>query len=190
MRVALTGTPGTGKTTVADQLALEMPVDVVHLNTSIHRCELTKRTDKARGTHVVDLEAVASWLDERTPPSETETVVIESHLAHLFDVDRVVVLRCSPDHLRTRLETRENPSQLHNTAKAPEMVTQSAYENAEAEALDLILSGAVERHGLDNVYEVNTTDRNPELVASDVAAVIRGTRTPSAGTVDFSEWVL
>jgi adenylate kinase len=190
MRIALTGTPGTGKTTVADQLDLEMPVDVVHLNTSIHRYGLTKRTDRARGTSVVDLEAVARWLDERVTNHDTEMVVIESHLAHLFDVDRVVVLRCSPDRLGTRLETRETSSQIHDPPKTPEMVAQSADENAEAEALDVILSGAVERHGLDTVYEVDTTDRSPKLVAADVEAVIMGTRSPSAGTVDFSKWLL
>jgi adenylate kinase len=185
MRVALTGTPGTGKTTVADHLTDE--ATVVHLNDVIRERDLTERTDEDRGTLVVDLDRVAEWLAENA--TGEGTTLAESHLAHLFDADRVVALRCHPEELTERLERREDGAD-HDPPKSPEMVARSAAENAEAEVLDVVLAEAVDRHGPDSVYEVDTTGRDPADVAADVRAVLRGERGPSAGTVDFTGWLV
>ena len=61
MRVALTGTPGTGKTTVADLLATDL--EVVHLNDVIREGDLTESVDEQRDSLVADLDAVREWLD-------------------------------------------------------------------------------------------------------------------------------
>jgi len=164
MRVAVTGTPGTGKTTAVE--AVETDLDVVHLNDVIKREGLTTGRDDERDTLVADVEALDGWLADR------ENVLFESHLAHQFDADHVVVLRCRPDKLEQRLTERGESSE-------------SAAENAESEALDLILSETVNRHGEDSVYEIDTTDRTPASVAEDIEAVLAGEREPSAGTVSF-----
>lgn len=168
MRVAVTGTPGTGKTTATGQLSSEL--EVLHLNDAIEAEGLTDGTDEARGSWVADLDAVADWLDGR------DDVVVESHLAHLVDADRVVVLRCRPDVLVERLRDRGEPD-----AKAA--------ENAEAEALDLILAEAVERHGEAAVYEIDATERSPDAVAAEIDAVVEGRRDPSTGTVSFVDYL-
>ncbi|WP_226021294.1 adenylate kinase family protein [Halomicrobium salinisoli] len=168
MRVAVTGTPGTGKTTATERL--ETDLDVIHLNDVIREEDLSEGVDEERGSVVADMDAVAKWLDGR------DDVVVDSHLAHNFDADRVVVLRAHPDEVVDRLTERGD-----SEAKA--------LENAESEALDVILSGAVERHGRDAVYEVDTTDRDPDAVAAEIAAVIDGEREPSAGEVSFVEWI-
>ncbi|WP_226013090.1 adenylate kinase family protein [Halomicrobium salinisoli] len=168
MRVAVTGTPGTGKTTATERL--ETDLDVIHLNDVIREEGLSEGVDEERDSVVADMDAVAEWLDGR------DDVVVDSHLAHNFDADRVVVLRAHPDEVVDRLTERGD-----SEAKA--------LENAESEALDVILSGAVERHGRDAVYEVDTTDRDPDVVAAEIAAVIDGEREPSAGEVSFVEWI-
>ena len=168
MRVAVTGTPGTGKTTAVD--AVDTGLDVVHLNDVIKREELTTGHDEDRDTLVADIDALDDWLADR------DDVLFESHLAHLFDADRIVVLRCRPDKLEDRLTERgESPD--------------SAAENAESEALDLILSETVNRHGEESVYEIDTTDRSPESVADAIEAVLTGEREPSAGTVSFVDYL-
>ena len=164
MRVAVTGTPGTGKTTATT--LLEPDHEVIHLNEVLEEEGLYTDVDEERDSVVADLEGLADWLEGR------DDVVIESHLAHHLDADRVAVLRCQPAALEARLRERGEPS-----AKAK--------ENAESEALDVILAEAVERHGLESVYELDTTDREPEAVARDLEAVIAGEREPSAGEVDF-----
>ncbi|WP_276271968.1 adenylate kinase family protein [Haloarcula litorea] len=168
MRVAVTGTPGTGKTTATD--LLEGDLDVLHLNDVIAAEDLSTGVDEERGSVVADLDAVAEWLDGR------DDVVFESHLAHHFDADRVAVLRAHPDAVVERLRERGDED-----AKA--------YENAESEALDVVLSEAVDRHGTDSVYEVDTTDRSPDEVAAAIDAVVAGERDPSAGTVDYIDWL-
>ncbi|MFT4881612.1 MAG: adenylate kinase [Natronomonas sp.] len=168
MRVAVTGTPGTGKTTATERL--DSNREVVHLNEVIREAGLTTGRDNQRDTLVTDIDAVADRLAGR------EDVLFESHLAHRFDADRVVVLRCHPEELAARLRERGEPRQ-------------TVAENAESEALDIVLAEAVDRHGEDRVYEVDTTDLDPAAVTAAIEAVMTGEREPSAGTVSFVEYL-
>jgi adenylate kinase len=172
MRVAVTGTPGTGKTSATRLLesADGGAHSVIHLNELIESDEaLWTERDDDRGSLVADLEAIADRLGDWDG-------ILESHLAHYFDADRVVVLRCAPELLEDRLTDRGEPP-----AKAR--------ENAESEALDVILSEAVERFGREHVHEIDTTEREPEAVAEEIAAVVDGDREPTAGTVDFTGYL-
>jgi len=168
VRVAVTGTPGTGKTTATD--LLETDLEVIHLNEVIKSEGFSTGTDEERGSLVADMDALDAWLDGR------EDAVVESHLAHNFAADRVVVLRAHPDTVIERLRERGD-----SDAKA--------FENAESEALDVVLSEAVHHHGTDSVYEIDTTDREPAEVAEEIATVVAGERVPSAGTVSYVDWL-
>ena len=204
MRVAVTGTPGTGKTSATEFLERTdgdegetNDIEVIHLNEHVETERLYTGVDEARSSLVADLDGLADWLDDRenTRGPETgdgggddpdhddgdgdgddaETVVVESHLAHLLPADRVVVLRCHPEELKRRLRERGVDERKRE-------------ENAESEALDVILAEAVKRHGIENVYEIDTTDRTPAKVGARVASVVAGERAPSAGTVSFLDY--
>ncbi len=175
MRVAVTGTPGTGKTSAVEALEADAEFDgfdleVVHLNDLIRDEDLWEERDDERDSLVADLDAIAERLADR------DDLLVESHLAHHLDADRVVVLRCHPEELRRRLTERGE-----SEAKAA--------ENAESEALDVILSEAVSRHGVENVYEIPTTDRDPETVADEIRAVLADEREPSAGEVSYIDYL-
>ncbi len=174
MRVALTGTPGTGKTTVTETLTdagdPSVALEPVHVNDLVEREGLYTDVDEDRNSLVADVDALTDRLADR------EDVLLESHFAHLLPADRVVVLRCDPGTLERRLGERG--------ADDAEVA-----ENAESEALDVILAEAVDRHGRDAVYEIDTTDRSPTRVAEAVAAAVAGDREPSAGTVDFTDYL-
>jgi len=169
MRVAITGTPGTGKTTTTERLDTDL--DVIHLNDAIKEADdLAAGVDEDRDSVVADFDAVAEWLDGR------EDVLVESHLAHHFDADRVIVLRAHPETIEDRLGERDESEA-------------SIRENAESEALDVILTEAVERHGTEQVYEIDTTDRSVAAVVDAIEDVLSGDREPSAGTVSFVEYL-
>jgi len=168
MRVAVTGTPGTGKTTATSRLDTDL--DVIHLNDAIKDEGLDAGVDEDRDSVVADFEAIDEWLDDR------DDVVVESHLAHHFEVDRVIVLRAHPETIEQRLAGRDESEA-------------SIAENAESEALDVILTEAVEHHGMDSVYEIDTTDRSVESVVEAIDAVLSGEREPSAGTVSFVDYL-
>ncbi len=176
MRVAVTGTPGTGKTTAVDRLdvgdldGFGSGPETVHLNDVIREEGFDEGVDEERDTLIADLDAVTAYLAGR------EDLIVESHLAHRFPVDRVTVLRAHPEEIERRLEGRGESAA-------------TARENAESEALDVILAEAVEEHGREAVYEIETTDRTPDEVAAEVRAAVAGERDPSAGTVSYLDWV-
>jgi adenylate kinase len=197
LRVAVTGTPGTGKSTATSRLAERTDageyadrgedatgavalepgrVDVIHLNDVIEREGLYDDVDEDRDSVVVDLDALAAWVDEYVAETDAAVVVVDSHLAHHLEVDRVAVLRCHPETLEARLTERGEP-----TAKAA--------ENAESEALDVVLGQSVDANGTDAVYEIETTDVDRDTVADALASVLSGEREPSAGTVDYIDYV-
>ncbi|PSP74426.1 adenylate kinase [Halobacteriales archaeon QS_3_64_16] len=192
MRVAVTGTPGTGKTSATEALERNGAgasdgdgvddvddVKIIHLNDHVETDDLYTSMDESRDSLVADLEGIEAWLDEREKAEdgkETGTLLVESHLAHLLPVDRVVVLRCHPKELKRRLDERGAEES-------------KASENTESEALDVILSETVSRHGTENVYEIDTTDRTPTEVSEAIAAVVVGERAPSAGTVSFLDYL-
>jgi len=175
VRVAVTGTPGTGKTTAVDALEsdpafADRDLDVVHLNDLIREAELWTDRDAERDSLVADLDAIGERLADR------DDLLVESHLAHHLDADRVVVLRCHPEELTRRLVERGESED-------------KASENAESEALDVILSEAVDAVGVENVYEIDATERDPEAVADEILAVLAGERDPSAGEVNFLDYL-
>jgi adenylate kinase len=87
------------------------------------------------------------------------------------------VLRAHPERILERLRERGETEA-------------SAAENAESEALDVVLSESVDRHGSNAVFEVDTTDRDPAAVADEIAAVAAGERDPAVGVVDFTDYLV
>ena len=83
---------------------------------------------------------------------------MEGHLSHHLPADAVIVLRAHPVALRKRLGKRKNYS------------FQKVKENADAEALDVILVEATERNM--NVFEIDTTNMNLLAVVKSVISII------------------
>jgi adenylate kinase len=168
--VAVTGTPGTGKTSACDVLA-RRGYAVVDLDDVARRGGFIVGRDRARGSDEVDVDALRDHL--RVP---AKIAFVRSHYSHRMAVDLAVVLRCAPSVLRTRLEARGWP---------PEKV----HENVEAEAIDVITQEAVSL--LPAVYEVDTTTRTPSQTADAILEILRGrTRGHEPGSVDWSHEVL
>ncbi|MBT8508164.1 adenylate kinase [Methanomicrobiaceae archaeon CYW5] len=166
MMIALSGTPGCGKSTVAAILR-ERGWTVVRQNETTGPYRLGD--DHDRDTVVIDEEL---WAEEFTPFEG----IIEGHLTHLLPADCVVVLRCRPDILARRLRTR---------GYAPEKVA----ENAEAEALDVILVEALEVHPESRVCEIDTTEMSPEATAGVIEAFIHGESPKPCTHVDWSAYL-
>jgi adenylate kinase len=167
MMTGITGTPGTGKSAAADVLATRGH-RVVHLGGTVAPYVIGE--DRDRGTEIVDHEA---WAAAFSPVDG----IVEGHLAHFLPCDRVVVLRCRPDVLVARLRGRGYPE-----AKCR--------ENAEAEALDVILVETLERHPEETVRELDTTASSREETAARIEDFIAGRLAPEVGTVDWSDYFL
>jgi adenylate kinase len=170
--IALTGTPGTGKTSVGQALS-RRGRRVIELNDFARERGLLGRLDRRRGTREVDPRALDRALSQEHLPQDA---ILVGHLAHELNVGLVIVLRCRPSILRRRLESRG-----YGEAKVK--------ENVEAEALDVILVEAVETGR--EVLEVDTTALPVEGVADAVEEMLGGEREKYAvGHIDWSEEVL
>ncbi|NLZ29490.1 MAG: AAA family ATPase [Methanomicrobiales archaeon] len=166
MMIGITGTPGTGKTSVAAELD-RRGHRVVHLIDTVRPYIIEE--DRRRQTLVVDVDR---WVDE----FERFDGIIEGHLAHHLPCDRVIVLRCRPDVLRARLSPRDYP---------PEKVR----ENVEAEALDTILVETLEEHPGEDVFEVDTTALSVGECADRIEQFIRGELPSSYGSIDWTDYL-
>jgi adenylate kinase len=160
---ALTGTPGTGKSSAAREL---VPGTLaVELATLARATGGSVGTD---GTTEVDVAGMAQFLRSHRPGAP---IVVAGYLAHRLPVRRVVVLRCHPNELERRLRSRGERG--HRLA-----------ENVGAEAIDAIATEARARFPARDVLEVDTTGRSPRSVARAVRALIDG-RPPAARPVDW-----
>lgn len=161
MQIALTGTPGTGKTTVAGLL----PYKVIDINALV-RGGLNLGIDAEKGCLDADMDALEQRLKEL---DSDEISILEGHFSHHF-ADRSIVLRLAPSELELRLEARGYSAE-------------KIRENLEAEALDVILVEAVE-YCL-RVDEIDTTGKTAPQVAEIVTRVIKDELELPPGQVDW-----
>ncbi len=172
MIVAITGTPGTGKSTVAPLVADQLGCELVDLNAFIHGNDLNDGFDEERNSAMVDTDELNDALSSELRGND---YVIEGHLAHFInDVDVVVVLRASPDTLEERLNDKGwNDEKIE--------------ENVMAERLDTILQESAQLH-TDITFEVNTTDSDPETTAEEVSYLVQHPGERSLYAPGGTEW--
>lgn len=161
MKVTVTGTPGTGKTSVAEMLE---KYEKIHLTEFVKKHGLGDNGD----VFEVDIEAMVDKVAEKTAEGD---YLIEGHLAHHIPSDICVVLRCKPEELEERLKDRD-----YTDAKVR--------ENSESEAMDLILQEAVQRQ--ETVVEVDTTENTVEETVEEVKEKIEKGKS-DFGNVDWTD---
>ncbi len=164
MILVLTGTPGTGKTSVAAEL------DSFNVVVDLTEFVREKGLGVQKDGFEVDIDAMVDALNEEV--GRGDNTVIEGHLAHHFPADYCVVLRCEPGELEERLSERDYSQE-------------KIRDNVESEALDLILQEAVETQ--DNIIEIDTTGREPEEVAAEIERRMENGDT-GYGEVDWSDY--
>ena len=168
MKVAVTGTPGVGKTS-ACSFVKSLPV--IHLNEVVGKLGAVTGYDAKRRTKVVDVSKLAREIKKMKGD-----MVIEGHLSHLLHPTIAIVLRCSPKVLEQRLRRKR-----WNERKVR--------ENVEAEAVDVVLIEAVQN--VPQVFEIDTTRKSPRRVGLAIEEIISGEKQKyRVGNVDWSREVL
>lgn len=177
--IIITGTPGTGKTTVSRALSKNLSIPLVEVNKLVEEKHIYHGYNKERGYKEVDLDDLDTELEQLITNSDDDGLIIEGHLAHQIKdsegIDYIIVLRARPDILRKRLNTRNWPES-------------KVQENIEAEALDICTYESVEFHDK-KVNEIDTTDLNLENVVDQIIEVVKGEKYFPPGRVDFLEFM-
>ncbi len=183
MIIALTGTPGTGKTTVCDFISehsqYRKRYSIIDLNKLILDEKLYTGKDEKRNSFDADMDKLEMRVKQiiaRT--SDIRDTIMEGHLSHFLPADAIIVLRASPMALRKRLGKRREYS------------FEKVKENANAEALDVILVESTQRS--DKVYEVNTTDATLLSVVKSVISImesLKNGKTPEDFLPGKINWI-
>lgn len=156
--IALTGTPGTGKTSLARMLR-KQGFPVVDLKRFVARHGGVVGLDRARKSRIVDPERVGRLL--RRLHGADSRLVLESHWSHAIPgVDAAIVLRVRPHALERRLRARG-------------WSERKVIENAEAEALGIILEEARQKLRKRRVLQIDATRLAQASLARRVAAALR-----------------
>lgn len=174
MKIGITGTPGTGKSSVAENLSDFLDWKVIKINEILTKNDIYEGYDEKRGSYIVDQDR----LDEVLEAFMTENCIVEGHLAHyVSDLDYIFVLRAKPKELKKRLKSKGwNKDKI--------------VENVQAEILDTILQKSTERHS--NVCEINTTKKSAFKVAKIIQKVVEGEEEPEnfkPGQVDWTGYL-
>lgn len=142
MLFAITGVPGTGKSTLSRELSKKTGWALVEINRLIEEKGLWNGTEM--GAKIVDMNALAREIAALARKNKNRNLILEGHL--LCDLktgaDFIVVLRTNPAALRKRLAARGYPKKKID-------------ENVMAEALDYCTLEAESRY--EKVYEIDTT---------------------------------
>jgi adenylate kinase len=158
----VTGTPGTGKTTVARLISALYGFHYLDGNRIISKYHLSEGYDRKRNAKIVDARkfSSAALKEIRIPrklSKERAGMVIDSHLSPYLpkkSVAACIVTRCSLKTLEKRLKKRKYPAE-------------KVRENLDAEIFDLCLVEARERgHAtieLDTTKGINRASLSREL---------------------------
>ncbi len=179
MFIALTGTPGTGKTTLAQQMRKhDITVIDFHDFALKHHCD--QGYDAEKDTLVIDIDKVNKAL--ASVDQHDNLIVIEGHLSHLLvPIEKVIILRCHPKILLKRLKQKG-------------WKQQKIKENLQSELLDIILCETMEKYAAEDVYEIDTSNQPSEQLGSMITQLIKNDFTTDQqmkpGHFDWSDLLL
>ena len=166
MMCGITGTPGTGKSKVSEELALRGHT-VVHITDTV--APYVSGNDVERDARIIDVDR---WAAEFVPVDG----FVEGHIAHLLPCDRIVVLRCRPDVLKNRLSSRNYREE-------------KILENSDAEALDVCLIETVEEFKPYQILELDTTVHDIPYCADRIERFVKGDIPSGFGTIDWTAFL-
>lgn len=166
MNIALTGTPGTGKTTISKKLNY----NIVSINQSYPEISDGKNEN---GDWLINLDKLLKFFEV----AKYNNTVFEGHVSHFLEnLDLIIVLRCQPIILQKRLEERN-----YNQEKIR--------ENIEAEALNIISEEAIDSYGEKKVFELDTSSSESDESVKLLNDIING-NIKSNKRIDYSEIIM
>jgi adenylate kinase len=160
----ITGTPGTGKKTLAPLVASRLGLPCISLYDQAVSSGLVRQGEN-------DAEVDTTFLGRFIVKHVSGPALIYGHLLpYVFggnEFRRVVVLRCEPKTLKRRLLARGYP---------PE----KAMENVEAELIGVISADSMTTFGSRKTAEFDTTASRPASATRAISGFLKGSREPNS----------
>lgn len=175
MIISLTGTPGTGKTSISRFLR-KNNINIIDLNKIINKNKSLWKIDYKRNTLIIDIKKLNNLIKNES--INNNIILIDGHLSHLLsNIDKVILLRCQPKELINRLKKRK-------------WKNNKIIENVEAEILDIILCECVNKYSKKNIFEIDTTKKKINEISNIILEIInnnfKNTKDYSIGKINWS----
>lgn len=169
MRVVITGNPGVGKHTIANEILNHLKISLIDINDVARDSGLFEPNENTNDVQVDKLEKIMS-------EKISDSCLIVGHLAPYVisdNIDKVIVLRRNPYEL---LKIYEKRGYSREKSK----------ENAGSEALGIIAHDSIERFG-EKVLQINTSEKSINQVVDLVLDIIKNNK--SSEEVDWLETI-
>lgn len=173
--IAVSGTPGVGKTSFSKLLAQKINGKHIDLSKLASKEKLIIGVDLERKTKIVDIKKLRSKLKEIIKKSNCDLILNGHYSPSVLPskfIDFVIVLRHNPLKLKERLKARG-------------YTKKKIYENICAEALDICTYEAIESCGINKVYELDTTNKSLKELVVEALNIIEGNKKPRLGIVNW-----
>ena len=151
MIISISGTPKTGKTSVAKALVKRLGWTLISLNELAKEKKLYLGYDRSRKSRIVDLKRLRHEVSKIS--RRERNLILESHYSHDMPCDVVIILRTNPGELMERMRKA-------GWTKA------KTEENVEAEIMEVVKGEALE--SAKRVLEIDTTGKESEWVAEQI----------------------
>ncbi len=172
----VSGTPGTGKTTVSKNLLNYLKAKIISLNELAISEKLIINYDTERETSVINEKKLVSYvikLIKYYNKLDLELLIIESHFSDIVPVqyiDFVIILRCDPDELCVRLKKRGYGKE-------------KVRENVQSEILGNSANYFLNKQLNKPIMEIDTTNKNIDLITKTIIGIL-------TGKVDVNEYII
>ena len=174
--ILITGTPCTGKTTIAKQLTAKLDALYINLTDFANTLNLIKDEDKERKTAIIDEKKMRADIAESIDAAEKTTIIVDGHYA------AAVV----PQHYVTRIFVlRRNPIELRRFMEKLGFQGSKLWENLASEILDVGLFEALREHKREKVWEVDVSGKKAEEATSEIMSVLESPKKFHEDGVDW-----
>ena len=178
--IIISGTPGTGKTSVSRKISEMVDANIISLNELAISENFTLEYDKERDTYIVDFEKlipyVANYIDVL---KKQKYLIIEGHFSDIIPnkyIDYSFVLRCDPEYLYNRLKERD-----YNKKKI--------IENIQAEILGNCANYLIQKQLKSPIYEIDTTHLTIDSVAIIIMDIIVNNKNGEKFVIGKIDWL-
>ena len=137
--IIISGTPGTGKTTLSKKLAKILGCRCIDVNEVVKKNRLNKTYDKKKQCFAVDIsklnKALIKIINDSKKQGKEKYLIIDSHLSHYLPkkyVDLCIITKCNLKILQKRLKRKK-----YSKSKIR--------ENLDCEIFDICLNEAKEK---------------------------------------------
>ncbi|RLG77444.1 MAG: nucleotide kinase [Thermoprotei archaeon] len=159
--IAISGTPGVGKTAIARELAHRLNAIYLNLSNVVIEKKLYSEYDEERRTYVIDEERLKEHIRDLAERTH-QPIVVDSHYGEIIDDDLIIkifILRLDPRELLKRLKERSWP-------------LSKIKENVESELLGVCTANALSEHPASKVCEINVTNKSVDDAVREILNIL------------------